>query len=429
MAQGGRVCYAGSTDTCLSYFAELGFKCPPATNPAEFLIDLVSIDTEDPEQAQEDRQRIDKLATAFRKHQLREWQRQKKLLMKQDKVIVRKEYQHSHVLSDRFVRGPFHWIPRFAALVRRSWRQNIRNYAVNGFRLVASIGNAALLAQIFPSVRGSVPTANSVADRVALLSFGAINMCMLACMKTVELFGKEKPVVQREQRRSQYSSLEYLLAKGLAELPLDIGFACVFTTVLKWTSGVRISWQRLTSVFSLITASGASLGFLLGSWAPTAQLAQQGGIPLLVILMVVGIINPSGVDPAETKPWILRMLKSVSPFAYCIEALCLGEYPGMEFARKGLFGRISNLPRMGGLAFVKNGDQVIEALGLDGKTFEEAMTQLALLTAANFVMSWLGLMSYEHHERLPKVTPSKKPRKQSNSNRLDPTRVPARAHI
>jgi hypothetical protein len=236
----------------------------------------------------------------------------------------------------------------------------------------------------------------------------------------VELFGKEKPVVQREQRRQQYTALEYLLAKGLAELPLDVFFACVFTTVLKWASGIRISWARLTSVFSLMTAAGASLGFLLGSWAPTAQLAQQAGIPLLVILMVIGIINPSGVDPSVSPPLFLQAIKLLSPFAYCIEALCLGEYPGMEFARKGWLGRVKNLPRLGGLAFVKNGDQVIEALGLNDKTFEGSMKQLAMLTAANFLMSWVGMLVHQHFESPRHFEPQARKRKPSSASQAMP---------
>jgi ABC-type multidrug transport system permease subunit len=88
---------------------------------------------------------------------------------------------------------------------------------------------------------------------------------MMALMKTIELFAKEKPVVQREQQRKQYSSLEYLLAKSIAEIPLDTVFAAIFTTTLKSLCGIRIGWRALTGTFILMTASGASLGFAIGA--------------------------------------------------------------------------------------------------------------------------------------------------------------------
>jgi ABC-type multidrug transport system ATPase subunit len=405
MAPGGKVCYAGDCHAAVQYFGNLGFKCPEATNPAEFFVDLVSVDTEDPVAAVKDLARIQHLAQAFRRHQQKQWSGSKRVRMEEEVYSMNASpSRRLRILS---------WIPRFGALLRRSWRQNIRNHAVNLFRLVASALNALLLAEIFPTVRGPIPMVNSVADRVALLSFGAICLCMMAYMKTADLFAKEKPVVQREQTRHQYSALEYLAAKALAEMPLDACFAAVMASVLKISTGLAISWQTLTSVLSLLTVAGASLGFAVGSWAPNEQLATSGGIPLLVVLMVVGVINPSGVDLAHPPPRIVQIMKHVSPFAFAIEALCLGEYPGMKFDTegRGWFKRFADLPRMGGLAMVENGDQVIEALGLADKKYSVIMEQLALLSLGNFFVGWLGLI---FQQKMPK-----RMRKTSRSDGVD----------
>jgi hypothetical protein len=48
---------------------------------------------------------------------------------------------------------------------------------------------------------------------------------------------------------------------------------------------------------------------------------------------------------------------------------------------------------MGGLALVRNGDQVIDALGLSGKTYAGTMKHLAALTLFNIFLSWMGLLS------------------------------------
>jgi len=44
-------------------------------------------------------------------------------------------------------------------------------------RLGGSIGQALMFAELFRSVRVGKSVARSIADRVALLSFGVINMC------------------------------------------------------------------------------------------------------------------------------------------------------------------------------------------------------------------------------------------------------------
>lgn len=58
---------------------------------------------------------------------------------------------------------------------------------------------------------------------------------------------------------------------------------------------------------------------------------------------------------------------------------------------KTLFSRFRDLPRMGGLAMVENGDQVIEALGLGEQTYFYAMKHLGALSAGYLVLSWIGL--------------------------------------
>ena len=39
------MCYAGQRENATAYFRNIGYACPNDTNPAEFFIDLVTIDT------------------------------------------------------------------------------------------------------------------------------------------------------------------------------------------------------------------------------------------------------------------------------------------------------------------------------------------------------------------------------------------------
>lgn len=354
----------------------------------EFFIDLVSIDTEDPEQAANDYERVDYLADKFVEHS-------QNLKGKAEPSWVpprpRKRTINYGAITKKRNMGA---VRRFANLILRSWRQNIRDIRLNILRLGASVGQSFLFAQIFKTVSKGIPTGKSVADRTALLSFGVINMCMLALMKAMELFSKEKGVVTRERMRKQYTGLEYLLSKIIAEFPLDALFATLFAATLKWKTGLRCSWQVLCSTYSLMTLAGAAIGFAIGSMTPNADAAKATGFPIMIILMVVGIINPGGVDPNESQSRFVEWLRLVSPIRWAIEALCVAEYRGMEFAKpkKGFFRTLVNdAPRMGGLALVQNGDQVLDALGLTDRTWEDSMWALAKLTGANLIFSLLGL--------------------------------------
>jgi hypothetical protein len=221
-------------------------------------------------------------------------------------------------------------------------------------------------------------------------------------MKTLEMFGKEKSVVTRERMRNQYSALEYLLSKVLAEFPLDAAFAAVFAAVLKSQTGLCCSVKVLCGTFSLMTIAGASLGFAVGSLTSSAEEARVVGFPIMVLFMIVGVINPSGVDHETAQdhpePTFIKWMKLASPIRWAIEALCVAEYRDMEFAptskrRGALWGFIKFMenPRMGAYALVKNGNQVLEAIGLADATFMSHIKSLGILTGANLAVSLIGL--------------------------------------
>ncbi len=116
------------------------------------------------------------------------------------------------------------------------------------------------------------------------------------------------------------------------------------------------------------------------------------GVPILVILMVVGVINPSGVDPDEPPNLVMEWIKMFSPIKWAIEALVTAEFRGMTFEKdRDFWGNLKQLPRMGGLALVRDGDEVLDALGLGNANYDEIMKNMAKLSGVFLVFSWLGL--------------------------------------
>jgi len=107
------------------------------------------------------------------------------------------------------------------------------------------------------------------------------------------------------------------------------------------------------------------------------------------------IINPSGVDSLVKKPRIINLLKDLSPIGLSIEALCVEEYKGKSFVNEktSKWKMLQDLPKMGGLALVQNGDQVLEALALESKTYNGVMKRLSLLSVLNLLISLIGLSS------------------------------------
>lgn len=439
LASGGRVCYVGPRNEIRAYFEAMGYVCPRDTNPAEFYVDLISVDPEDAVQAAVDERRVQRIVEHFREYQQQQLRlmsnRKQKHHLKQGDAIQKTESSTTTTTATttqqrhhRILQCP-QWLLRFTALLKRSFRQNIRDTTSIGARLVFSMSNAWLLTQLYPTVVRGPATAHSLADRAALLTTAAMIVCNMAYMKTADLLEQEYPVVMREQMRHQYTPLEYLLAKALAELPLDALFAGVFSTVLKLCTGLRIGWWPLTAVFSLLTAAGASLGFLFGSWFAADGLALQAGLPILVVLMLVGVINPSGVDPHRAPPLVAQWMKRISPFASAIHAIMIAEFEGMQFASSSTgpwFRKFKDLPRMGAMAMVQNGNQVLNALGLKHETYARAMKHLACLTGINLLLSWWGLC---FRRQTPKKTKTDASSKTRNDSKKPITKILPRVRL
>jgi len=213
----------------------------------------------------------------------------------------------------------------------------------------------------------------------------------MSLTKALNLFGGEKPIVTRERMRQQYTGFEYLISKSLAELPLDTFFSLVFVAVLKLSTGVNCSLSTLTQTFAMSTVSSASLGFAVGSFTNDKESALVVGIPLMVIFMAVGVINPAGVDVNEPPPILVQWLKRASPIKWVIEALCISEFKGMKFG-KTKKGRFWGLPRMGAFAAVRNGDQVLDAIGLSEVSYSSVIKSIAKLSGINLCIALAGLI-------------------------------------
>jgi hypothetical protein len=62
---------------------------------------------------------------------------------------------------------------------------------------------------------------------------------------------------------------------------------------------------------------------------------------------------------------------------------------GAKFHLINIF--LSLQPKMGGLALVKDGNEVLANLGLENASYSDLMSNLALLAGVYFTASWLGL--------------------------------------
>ena len=72
--------------------------------------------------------------------------------------------------------------------------------------------------------------------------------------------------------KNHYGGTEYLVAKMIAEVPMDCSFSVAFAYLLKKFTNLNISLGRLTSTLAVTTVVTDLLGFAVGSIGENARL-------------------------------------------------------------------------------------------------------------------------------------------------------------
>ena len=195
---------------------------------------------------------------------------------------------------------------------------------------------------------------------------------------------RRAPLTRRQLGRAAgaYGAAEYLAAKFLTELPLDAAFAAGFGALLRRRVGLRLPSAALVGTLALTAACSASLGLAVGALSRSADAALALGLGLMIVYMTLGILNPAGVASQKPPSALVAAAARLSPIRWSIRALCVAELRGLELEKASL----ASAPRMGGLALVSSGDQVLERLGLEHESAARCARSLGALLAAQLVV-------------------------------------------
>lgn len=156
------------------YFTSIGYPCEKNMNPAEFYIDLASIDYSSPDEEERTRLRILLLAKSFDEKYNGEYRVASKKFDEegQDKQNGVSTENVNVGLMTNVLRRIKRTGRQFVVLFRRAWRQVVRDKALNIARLSSSLFSALLFGAIYFRMGNS---ASTVADRLGLLQVAAVN--------------------------------------------------------------------------------------------------------------------------------------------------------------------------------------------------------------------------------------------------------------
>ncbi|EKX39193.1 hypothetical protein GUITHDRAFT_76568, partial [Guillardia theta CCMP2712] len=297
----GKILYQGPSRDCTPYFAARGSECPRYTNPADHIFMKVLNDqdaiTEDEKQ----------LATARVQSLLNEYVTSGTLSRMEEAAAA----PGPGVSGSGQEKGAG-VMTELAVLFTRARRNAVRNRMI----LRAKIGQSMFMGLLVGLIYRNLQTnQKSIQDRNGALFFVSVNVTLSAAFGVISAFGVERTVFERERSVGMYSTLSYFLSKILVELPHNVIFPFLQSTIVYFLLNLQQAadkWIIWAMIFVILNNVGNSLGISIACmFADLEMTIQAAPIFILPLMLFSGLfVNQTGI------PVYFNWIKYISPMKY-----------------------------------------------------------------------------------------------------------------
>uniref|UniRef100_A0A7S0ZHE1 Probable ATP-dependent transporter ycf16 n=1 Tax=Timspurckia oligopyrenoides TaxID=708627 RepID=A0A7S0ZHE1_9RHOD len=301
----GQVVYYGPAAGAVTYFSALQFDCPTQFNPADYFIDLISVDPRNPEAEGKSRKRIEYFAETLKEQQPSE-PCEPLLSIEPEELRNVKRYQVS-------------WFSQVAILLGRHLRLITREKVANAARIGQTVFFSVMLGLIWLDVGRQDFSDEEVARNAAFdvggaLFFIIVNMAFSGVFGILFNYPLERAVVLKERSSGTYRVSAYAVAKNLSELPrnaLQVLFLCTVTYfMIGFRSGAGMFFTYLYVILmAYLIAEGITL--CVSTLLPDPQ-AAAAIVPVFIIMSM--LFGGFLINNATTPSWIgwLRWISFVN---------------------------------------------------------------------------------------------------------------------
>jgi len=354
----GHIVYNGVGSEAVDYFNSIGYTCPPTYNPADYMIDLVEMNSNV----------VEELARKFAESKYAE----------ELKHVHNGDMSHLSMAPDPFDDDEYvsTWFRQCWVLSKRTMLHNIRNpYLLRSqYAIICVLG--LLVGGVFWQVRadlqGVQDRAGSIFFVIAILSFGALS--------SIDTFFHERSIFVRERANGMYSTSAYFVAKTLCDIvPMRVLPPIILGSIVYYMIGLHPGWIHfLIFEFTLLMVSlvSAMLALAISSVTPSLGFGNLLALMILLFCLLFGgfLVNKT------TMPGWVGWIRWMSFFNYAFEILMVNELTGLSilFNPQGY----NIYPTMvDGAVFLIQFDMEAERVGMD----------IGLLGATIFLF---GIISY-----------------------------------
>lgn len=310
LARGGSPVYAGKGSHMLPYFASLGFRCPTTTNPADFALDLITVNLQHSAKEAASREKVESL--------INRWENSRSTVTRTTSRIA----APAELGSLTRAMTPFHIA--FPLLLRRAFINFRRNPSSILARTTQITSFAIILTLFFAPIKSDY---YSIQTRVGFIQeFAAAYF--IGMLQNIVIYPDEKQVFYREHDDNTYSIESFFLQYTLAEIPFEIFSSLIWSLLAILATGLpRTAPLFFVSTFScfVIVSCGESIGIIFNTFVNHTGFA----VSLTSIVMSIATVM-GGVMSLDIPPF-LAAWNHLSPVKWSVSALIPYSLDGVVF--------------------------------------------------------------------------------------------------
>ncbi|KAI1439887.1 P-loop containing nucleoside triphosphate hydrolase protein [Annulohypoxylon stygium] len=408
LARGGSPAYAGAAKDMLPYFSSLGYQCPQHTNPADFALDLITIDLQEARREEESREKVRRLIESWTRIMNQPQSEKTQVIPRLSDIHETGESgtestsekgprkatgettdvsaeasgadQEQAADSDETLERRFSnplprrslnkaalatpaelgamahkrasFVTAFPILVHRAMINLQRQPPLLLARIMQVLGLAIILALFFAPVHNDY---YSVQNRVGFIQeIGAFYF--VGMLQNVAVYPAEREVFYREDDDAVYSIEAFLSTYTILEVPFEI-IACLLFSIL---ADFAVGFPRTAEMYFVyafccfgIVSCGESLGIMFNT------LFNHTGFAVNVISILLSVAQIMAGIMSIDMPELFKAFNYISPLKYATAALAPFTLRGVEFTCDDA----QRLPN--GQCQIETGEQVLDLYKLN----------------------------------------------------------------
>lgn len=371
LARGGKQVYSGAAGAMLPYFGKLGRECPRNTNPADFVMDLITVDLQAEAREEETRKTVGALVEAWETHTndpqavttdhlepITEERTATSPRASADPAEPSRRSNGKARLSTpaelgALVRHRTSFIASTPPLLHRALINFRRQPPLLLARLMQVVGLAIVLTLFYAPLHSDY---TSIQNRLGFVQqVGAFYF--IGMLQNVAVYPAERDVFYREDDDGVYSVESFLFTYTLLELPFEVVSCLIFGVLGVLAVGFpRTAEMFFVSVFCCfgIVSCGESLGIMFNT-----LFSDHTGFAVTAVSIVLSVGNIMQGILSINMPALFNAFNYLSPLRYAVKALGPVSLRGLTFSC-GQEQKLSD-----GSCAIGTGEQVLQLYKLD----------------------------------------------------------------